>query len=103
MTAPDVIAPTVPMSTMIEHALHILPVALALTLPVTGLGVLALYLLRNGRLATNLTVLVLIPLAAVMVGVLGVSGFMFNATLTTMLLVCLLVTLVTVPAAILLG
>ncbi|WP_209648660.1 sensor histidine kinase [Kibdelosporangium banguiense] len=97
------IDPAEPMSEMIKHALHILPVALALTVPVTAAGVLLLYVLRKGRLATNLTVLVLIPVAAVVVGVLGVSGFMFNSTLTTMLLVCLLVVVVTLPAAILLG
>ncbi|MFD1051624.1 sensor histidine kinase, partial [Kibdelosporangium lantanae] len=103
MTAPSVIDPSEPMSNMLEHAVHILPVALVLTLPVVALGVLVLYLLRNGRLGTNLTVLVLIPMVAVAVGVLGVSGFMFNTTLTTMLLVCLLVMVVTVPAAVLIG
>ncbi|MEV4310750.1 HAMP domain-containing sensor histidine kinase [Actinocrispum sp. NPDC049592] len=103
MTAPDVISPAEPMSTMLQHLLHILPVAFALTVPVTALGVLLLYLLRNRRLVTNLTVLVLTPIAAVMAGVLGVSGFMFNATLTTMLLVCLMVMLVTVPTAVVLG
>ena len=36
-------------------------------------------------------------------GVLGVSGFMFTTTLTTMALVCLLVLLVTLPVALLLG
>lgn len=103
MTAPSVIDPSEPFSAMVAHALHILPVALAFTVPVTVIGVLALYLLRGRRLATNLTVLVLIPVAAVVVGVLGVSGFMFTTTLTTMLLVCLLVMVVTLPAAILLG
>src|SRR5256885_559561 len=48
MTAPDVIAPTEPMSTMIEHALHILPVALALTLPVTEPREVAGYAHRIG-------------------------------------------------------
>jgi signal transduction histidine kinase len=103
MTAPSVIDPAEPMDKMIEHALHILPFALGLTVPVIAAGVGLLYLLRKGRLSTNLTVLVLIPMAAVIVGVLGVSGFMFNTTLTTMLLVCLLVAVVTLPAAILLG
>src|SRR4051812_38135133 len=103
MTAPNVIDPSEPIGNMLEHAVHILPVALVLTLPVVAGGVLVLYLLRNGRLGTNLTVLVLIPMVAVVVGVLGVSGFMFNATLTTMLLVCLLVMVVTVPAAVLIG
>jgi signal transduction histidine kinase len=50
-----------------------------------------------------MTVLVLVPIAAAQAGVLGVSGFMFNTTLTTMLLVCLLIALVTVPIAVLLG
>jgi signal transduction histidine kinase len=103
MTAPEVVSPAEPLGDMIKHLLHILPVAFVLTVPITALGVLLLYLLRNRRLVTNLTVLVLIPVTAVMVGVLGVSGFMFNATLTTMLLVCLMVMIVTVPAAVLLG
>jgi signal transduction histidine kinase len=91
------------MAAMIEHALHILPVALAVTLPVTMLGALLLYRLRRGSLATSMTVLVLVPVAALLAGVLGVSGFMFTTTLTTMLLVCLLVAVVTVPIALLLG
>ncbi|WP_414636405.1 sensor histidine kinase [Actinophytocola sp.] len=97
------IEPSEPLGKMIEHALHVLPVVLALTLPITVAGVLLLYLLRKGSLARNMTVLVFIPVAATVAGVIGVSGFMFTSTLTTMLLVCLLVALVTVPVAILLG
>jgi signal transduction histidine kinase len=92
-----------PFGAMLTHAWHILPFVLGLTLPVMLAGVLLLYLLRKDSLTTSLTVLVLIPIAATVSGVVGVSGFMFNATLTTMLLVCLLVALVTVPVAILLG
>lgn len=88
---------------MLDHAWHILPVVLVLTVPVMLTGVALLYLVRKDSLASSLTVLVLIPIAATVAGVIGVSGFMFNATLTTMLLVCLLVALVTVPVAILLG
>ena len=55
------------------------------------------------RLATAMTVLVLVPLLATLVGVLAVSSFMFTAIFTTTLLVCLLVAVVTVPAAVLLG
>ncbi|GAB2745756.1 sensor histidine kinase [Amycolatopsis magusensis] len=88
---------------MLTHAWHILPFALLFALPVTVVGGLLLYRLRRGSLASTLTVLVLIPLVATLTGVLGVSGFMFNSTLTTMLLVCLLVALVTVPCAILFG
>jgi signal transduction histidine kinase len=103
MTAPEVIDPDDSFSDMVNHALHILPFALGLVVPIAALGFLALFLLRNRQLTTNLTVLVLIPVGSVVVGVLGISGFMFNDTLTTMLLVCLLVTVVTVPAAILMG
>jgi signal transduction histidine kinase len=88
---------------MLGHALHMLPVVLSMTIPVIVAGVALLYLLRKGSLASNMTVLVLIPFAAMVGGVIGVCGFMFTATLTTILLVCLLVALVTVPVAILLG
>jgi signal transduction histidine kinase len=97
------IEPTEPFGAMLIHVLHILPFALAFALPVVLLGGLALYWLRGRSLATSLTVLVLIPVLATLTGVLGISGFMFNPTLTTMLLVCLLVGLVTVPPAIILG
>lgn len=88
---------------MLSHVWHILPLALAFALSVALLGGLVLYWLRRGSLATTLTVLVLIPVLATFAGVLGISGFMFTPALTTMLLVCLLVGLVTVPAAIVLG
>ncbi|MCP2251390.1 Histidine kinase-, DNA gyrase B-, and HSP90-like ATPase [Prauserella aidingensis] len=88
---------------MLEHALHILPVALALVVPVVLAGALVLRAVRRRALATTMTVLVLIPVSAMFAGVLGVSGFMFDATLATMWLVCLLVALVTVPLAVLFG
>jgi len=88
---------------MLEHVWHILPWALALALPVAIAGGLLLYALRRGSLASSLTVLVLIPVIATLAGVIGISGFMFTPTLTTMLVVCLLVALVTVPTAIVLG
>jgi signal transduction histidine kinase len=106
--APDavlaqMIDPGETLAEMFTHALHILPVALALVLPVVALGGALLYWVRRGSLTTTMTVLVLVPIIAMMTGVLGVSGFMFNATLTTMALVCLLVVLVTLPVALLLG
>jgi signal transduction histidine kinase len=88
---------------MVEHALHILPYALGLVLPVMAVGVGVLFWVRRGSLTTTMTVLVLLPMAAVLTGVLGVSGFMFNLTLTTMALVCVLVLLVTLPVTLLLG
>jgi signal transduction histidine kinase len=88
---------------MLTEAGHILPVVLAITVPVTMFGAGLLYLLRKGSLASSLTLLVLIPLAANVAGVLGVSGFMFTDTLAKTLLVCGLNALVTVPVAVLLG
>ncbi|AIJ22498.1 sensor histidine kinase [Amycolatopsis methanolica] len=97
------IEPSEPWRDMLLHAWHILPVALLFALPVAVAGGLVLYVLRRRSLATTLTVLVLIPVLSTLTGVLGVSGFMFTPAMTTMVLVCLLVGLVTVPAAIVLG
>nr|WP_240942740.1 HAMP domain-containing sensor histidine kinase [Planosporangium thailandense] len=82
---------------------HIAPYAVAFSLPVAVLGALALRLLRDRSLTTAMTVLVLVPLTATFVGVLGVARFMFSPMLTTTLLICVLVAAVTVPAAIVLG
>jgi signal transduction histidine kinase len=101
--APGIIDPNESFSKMLTHALDILPVALALVVPVVAVGTALLYWVRRGSLTTTMTVLVLVPVIAMLTGVLGVSGFMFTATLTTMSLVCLLVLLVTVPVALLLG
>ena len=97
------IDPGEPFGDMLTHVWHILPVVLLFALPVALLGGAALYLLRKGSLASTMTVLVLIPVLATLVGVLGVSGFMFTPALTTMLFVCVLVALITVPAALVLG
>jgi signal transduction histidine kinase len=99
----QIIGPGESLGAMLDHALHILPVALALVLPVVALGTAILYWARRGSLTTTLSVLVLVPVLAMIAGVLGVSGFMFNETLTTMALVCVLVVLVTLPVALLLG
>lgn len=88
---------------ILGHALHILPIALALVVPVVLVGALALRAVRRRTLATTMTVLVLIPVSAMFAGVLGISGFMFDAALATMWLVCVLVALVTVPLAVLFG
>jgi signal transduction histidine kinase len=101
--APGIIDPGESLGEMVTHALHILPVALALVLPVVVVGAALLYRVRRGSLTTAMTVLVLVPVVAVLTGVLGVSGFMFTATLATMSLVSLLVLVVTVPVALLLG
>ncbi|RZS40902.1 phospho-acceptor domain-containing protein [Herbihabitans rhizosphaerae] len=97
------IPPTEPFDKMLEHLLHILPVALGIAIPIALLGALVLYVLRKGSLATTLTVLVLIPVVTVVIVMLGVFQFMFSSALTTMLAVCLIVVLITVPMAVLFG
>jgi signal transduction histidine kinase len=88
---------------MLVELMHIAPYAIAFTLPIALLGLVLLQWLKERSLATSMTVLVLVPLVATAVGVIGVSGFMFTPMLNTTLLVYLWVALVTVPAALLLG
>jgi signal transduction histidine kinase len=88
---------------MLRHAWDMLPVILAMTIPTVVLGVALLYLLRKQSLSLNLTALVLIPVAASIANAIGISGFMFNSTLTTTLLVSVLDAVVIVPVALMLG
>ncbi|TDQ04341.1 sensor histidine kinase [Labedaea rhizosphaerae] len=92
-----------PWSAIFEHVLAILPVVLGLVLPVVLLGALVLRWVRMRSLATTMTALVLVPVAALLAGVVGVSGFMFTPMLTTIVLICVLVCLVTVPIAVVFG
>ncbi|GAA2362194.1 HAMP domain-containing sensor histidine kinase [Saccharopolyspora halophila] len=82
---------------------HVAPYAIGLSLPVALLGAGLLYLLRQRSLATALTVLVLVPLLATLAGVLGVTGFMFGPLLTTVVVICTAVGVITVPVAVVLG
>lgn len=91
------------MSGVLTEIAHVLPYAIGFSLPVLLVGALVLRLLGERSLIASMTVLVLVPLFAELVGVLAVSGFMFNEVLTTTLLVCLLTLVATLPAAILLG
>jgi signal transduction histidine kinase len=92
-----------PFSAILAHIRDILPVVLALVLPVVLVGALIMRAVRTRPLATTMTVLVLVPVAAMLAGVVGVSGFMFTPMLTTLVLVCVLVCLVTVPVAVVFG
>ncbi|MGV9713154.1 sensor histidine kinase [Gordonia sp. NPDC003424] len=78
---------------------HILLVAVAMTAPVVLLGTAVLFLMRGMSLRANMVVIVLIPLAATFVGVLGVSGFMFTDDISKIATVLAAVALVTAPAA----
>ncbi|MGP4017620.1 sensor histidine kinase [Saccharopolyspora sp. 5N708] len=88
---------------VITELTHVVPYAVGLSLPVALVGAGLLYVLRQRSLATALTVLVLVPLLATLAGVLGVTGFMFGPQLTTVMVICTAVAVVTVPVAVLLG
>lgn len=82
---------------------HVAPYAIGFSLPIALAGAWLLAGLRQRSLTTAMTVLVLVPSAALVAGVVAVSGFMFTPQLRSTLLVCGLVTIVTVPIAVLLG
>jgi signal transduction histidine kinase len=77
--------------------------ALLFSLPVLVVGGIVLRMLRRRSLAAAIVALVLVPLLATLSGVVGVSGFMFTPQLGDVLLACLVVTLVVVPAGTLFG
>lgn len=88
---------------MIAELLGVVPVALLFSVPVALLGALLLHRMRRRSITAAVAVLVLIPVLAAFVGVIGVSGFMYTPQLVGTLIVCAVVAAVTVPAAIMLG
>ncbi len=78
-------------------------VVLICTVPVVLAGSLLVRLARSWSLAASMVVLVLIPLAATFTGVLGASGFMISGTPAKTAVVVVIVSVVTVPAAVMLG
>lgn len=77
--------------------------ALACSVAVTTVGALGMRRLRSRTLALSMMVITMIPLLAIIAGVVVTSGFMFTAQLRQSILVWIVVTLVCVPTAILLG
>lgn len=88
---------------MREDLSDVTPYAVGCSLLVALLGWLLLHWVRDRSIVISMTVLALMPLAAAVAGVVGVSGFMFTVDLQRTLLVCGWVTLVTAPIAVLLG
>lgn len=82
---------------------HVLPYAVAFSLPVALIGALLLVRLHRSSLATAITVLVLVPLFATLAGLLAVTSFMFSPQFTDTLVMSVCVGLVSVPFAVLLG
>lgn len=88
-------------SEQLSHIWDILPLALAFTLPAALLGVLVLHwAIRKRSIAAAMTVLAILPVLATLLGMIGISGFMFTPTLALWLMICMLVAAVTIPSAI---
>lgn len=88
---------------MTTDDLHAIAIGLLTSFAVVAVGALILHQLRTRALATSIVLLTLVPLIAIIVGVVGTSQFMFTAELRRTALVWLAVTAVSVPSAVLLG
>ena len=81
---------------MMTEVLHILPWALLAAALTAGLEIGVLHLLRNRSAATNIAALVTIPILAVLVFVVAISGFMYTPALVTTAAACALIAAVVV-------
>jgi len=88
---------------MSEHDWRAAMLGLACSLPVALIGALLLRRLRSRSLTLSMVVITLIPLIALIAGVVVTSGFMLTKELRSGAVVWIVVTLVCVPTAILLG
>ena len=77
--------------------------ALACSVPVVISGAVVIRLARSWSLAVSMVALVLIPVLATFTGVLGASGFMVTETFEQTAVVLVIVSIVTIPAAVMLG
>ncbi|NVN53248.1 HAMP domain-containing sensor histidine kinase [Mycolicibacterium hippocampi] len=77
--------------------------ALACSVPVVLIGAAIIRLARSWSLAVSMVTLVLIPVLATFTGVLGASGFMVTGTFEQTAVVLVIVSIVTIPAAVMLG
>lgn len=77
--------------------------ALGFSVTVAVVGAVGVRKLRSRTLALSMTVITMVPLLAIIAGVVMTSGFMFTAQLRQSILVWIVVTAVCVPTAILLG
>ncbi len=90
------------MNVLVELA-RAAPLALLFALPVALLGGWLTLRMRRRSMTAAMTVLVLVPLTAALVAVVGTSGFMYTPQLVGTVAVVAVVAAVTVPAAMLLG
>jgi signal transduction histidine kinase len=77
--------------------------ALACSVPVVAAGAIVIRLARSWSLAVSMVALVLIPTLATFTGVIGASGFMITQTFEQIAVVLVIVSVVTIPAAVMLA
>jgi len=77
--------------------------ALACSIPVVVAGAIVIRMARSWSLAVSMVALVLIPMLATFSGVLGASGFMITDTFERIAIVLVIVSVVTIPAAVMLA
>jgi signal transduction histidine kinase len=82
---------------------EIIGLALACSLPVVLAGAILIRLARSWSLAISMVALVLIPTVATFTGVLGASGFMLTQRFDAIFVVLTIVSVVTIPAAVMLA
>ena len=82
---------------------EIVLLALACSVPVVLAGAILIRLARSWSLAVSMVVLVLIPTVATFTGVLGASGFMITQRFEQIAIVLIIVSVVTIPAAVMLA
>ncbi|ORA23937.1 sensor histidine kinase [Mycobacterium aquaticum] len=86
-----------------QNLAEIIGWALACSLPVVLAGAIIIRFARSWSLALSMVVLVLIPTLATFTGVLGASGFMITETFEQTAVVLVIVSVVTIPAAVMLA
>ncbi|MCV7169319.1 MULTISPECIES: sensor histidine kinase [Mycolicibacterium] len=77
--------------------------ALACSLPVVLVGALVIRLARSWSLAASMVALVLLPTVATFTGVMGASGLMDSPSYERTIVVLVIVSIVTIPAAVMLA
>ena len=82
---------------------HILPWALLAAVLTGALELAVLQILRNRSVAANIAALVTIPILAVLIFVVTISGFMYTSALAVTATACALIAVVVIPVAVLLG
>lgn len=86
-----------------DDLLHILPFAAIAFVLTAAIEVLMLYLVRERPAEVSITVLVVVPILAVLIFVVFISGFMFTTELGWTAITCALIAIAVIPVAVVLG